>query len=365
MKEASIAIVGAGLAGLTAARVFHEAGLDPLVLEASPRIGGRIESLQGEDGSYLGDLGPNWVWPPFQPVVQHWLDRLSLPVFDQYERGDAILDGFAPQPMQQPLPGQYGIARLVGGQAQFIQAMAKPLPDTAIQTDQPVTQVTARSDGRLAVHVDHAPAICAQRVVMAAPLRVIHERIALPDHLDPTLDQALRTTPTWMAAQAKAVIRYREPFWRGRGLSGRIASRTGPLFEVHDHTTSGGAPALFGFVATPYEAREPEALRRAIVAQLQRCFGQSAAHPLSVTLRDWATDPWICARADLTGPMEHPRVAPDVLRQGHLDDRLWFCAAETATQSPGLIEGALAAGEATARAVLKLDPRARIHHEAS
>ena len=37
-----VAIIGGGLAGLAAARRLHHAGINPIVLEASGRLGGRI-----------------------------------------------------------------------------------------------------------------------------------------------------------------------------------------------------------------------------------------------------------------------------------------------------------------------------------
>ena len=353
MYQTPVAIVGGGLAGLTAARRLHDAGLAAMVLEARPRLGGRIDSLVDDHGRCRGDLGPSWIWPPFQPVVQQWLDHLSLAVFDQYESGDAILDGFAPQPVRRPLPGQYGMARVVGGQEQFIRAMSAPLPDAHLLTDTPVEAVETTEDGKLRLWVNGRPTVSAEQVVLAAPLRIIHAHIDLPAALTPQLADTLASTPTWMAAQAKVVVQYDRPFWRSMGLSGRVASRTGPLFEVHDHSFGDDAAALFGFVATPPGQRHEEGLREAIIEQLERCFGPPAAAPVSLTIRDWATDPWICAEADLTGPVEHPRVASNQLRQGHLDDRLWFCSAETATQSPGLIEGALSAGDSTANAILQ------------
>jgi hypothetical protein len=88
-----------------------------------------------------------------------------------------------------------------------------------------------------------------------------------------------------------------------------------------------------------------EKLADHVAAQLVHCFGSDAPAPLSITIEDWAADPWVAVAADLAGDGSHPEVRPGVLRQAHLDGRVWFAAAETAELSPGLIEGAMAAGE--------------------
>src|SRR5262245_49209053 len=45
-----VAVLGAGLAGLSAARDLMKAGADLVVLEARGRVGGRVEQVTLEDG---------------------------------------------------------------------------------------------------------------------------------------------------------------------------------------------------------------------------------------------------------------------------------------------------------------------------
>lgn len=351
MTTPPITIIGAGIAGLTAAYTLHQAGLTPRVLEASARVGGRVDSLYSKDGQSIADLGPTWVWPPFQPIIKRWLQTLELATFEQYDQGDAVLEGFAPTLRRQLLPGQYGMVRLVGGPQQLVKTLTEALPAGTIITQTPVHEISQSDDGSLQLQCGNG-VIHTDCALIATPPRIAAERIKLPPALSVHVLSTLQAMPTWMAAQARAVIRYDKPFWRAHGLSGRIASREGPLFEAHDHTSAQGHASLFGFISTPAAQRDPATLSTAILAQLERCFGPQAAQPIELNIRDWATETWICSQTDRADTPAHPAVGPSLLRSAHLDGRLWFCGAETADQSPGLIEGALAAGEAAAKAVI-------------
>lgn len=351
-EEAEVLVVGAGLAGLTAACLLHEAGLRVTVLEAAGEVGGRVRTLRGPDGTALADLGPTWVWPRWQPSVAAWIARLGLTVMPQFDAGDGLLDGFGPAPRRHPIPSQDGIARLRGGPGAIVAALGATLPAGTVRTGAAVSRI--EPDGA-ALRLDCADgrAWRAPRVVLAVPLRIAAESIALPGLPDGLL-ATMAAVPTWMAQQAKAVAILRDPFWRRTGLSGRVASRIGPLVEIHDHSLDPpDVGALFGFVGLDHAARaaDPGGLHDAIAAQLVRCFGPRA-RPDRLVVQDWAAEPWICAARDLSEPPRHPEPGPDALRRAHLGGRLWLAVSETARDGTGLIEGALSAGARAAAQVL-------------
>src|SRR6185437_11836839 len=58
-QTADVLVLGAGIAGLAAARAVAEKGMRPLVLEARDRVGGRIHSLQTSEG--VVELGAEFV----------------------------------------------------------------------------------------------------------------------------------------------------------------------------------------------------------------------------------------------------------------------------------------------------------------
>ena len=67
-----VVVIGAGFAGLTAARDLRRAGCEVTVLEARQRIGGRVDTRH-EDGMPV-DLGPSWLHGgpknPLKPVAE-------------------------------------------------------------------------------------------------------------------------------------------------------------------------------------------------------------------------------------------------------------------------------------------------------
>lgn len=75
MSARRVAVIGGGIAGLVAARRLMELGCDPVLYEASDRVGGAIETVV-RDG-WLAEAGPNTVMEP-DPAVRALLDRAGL-----------------------------------------------------------------------------------------------------------------------------------------------------------------------------------------------------------------------------------------------------------------------------------------------
>ena len=72
-----VAIVGAGAAGLAAARLLHDAGLRIIVLEARARVGGRICTHRGPGITSPIELGPEFIHGE-APETQAVLDEAGL-----------------------------------------------------------------------------------------------------------------------------------------------------------------------------------------------------------------------------------------------------------------------------------------------
>lgn len=88
MREVDVVIVGAGLAGLTAAAILEAAGRSVLVLEARDRVGGRV-SNQPIDGNHVVEMGGQWLGPG-QDRMYKLVSDLGLETFPTYDVGDAV-----------------------------------------------------------------------------------------------------------------------------------------------------------------------------------------------------------------------------------------------------------------------------------
>lgn len=94
VKNVDVVIIGAGLAGLTAAEDVIRSGLSCVVLEARDRVGGKTWSHPLTKGDGVIDLGAAWINDTNQSRMFALAKRFGAELIEQNTSGNCVLQGF-------------------------------------------------------------------------------------------------------------------------------------------------------------------------------------------------------------------------------------------------------------------------------
>lgn len=90
--DRDVVIIGAGPAGLMAARILKNAGRSVAVLEARPRVGGRTWNGRVKDDAgreHFIEIGGQWISPDQARLIE-LVDELGLETFPRYREGASV-----------------------------------------------------------------------------------------------------------------------------------------------------------------------------------------------------------------------------------------------------------------------------------
>jgi monoamine oxidase len=89
-QEADVVVVGAGLAGLTAARRLSARGVSVVVVEARDRVGGRVHNHDIGDGKVV-EVGGQWIGPT-QDRLAALAAQLGVDTFPTHGEGHNLIE---------------------------------------------------------------------------------------------------------------------------------------------------------------------------------------------------------------------------------------------------------------------------------
>src|SRR5215217_2655463 len=89
-RDADLVVIGAGLAGLAAARVAAAAGASVVVVEARDRVGGRV--LNEEiGGGQIVEVGGQWIGPT-QDRLASVASEVGVATFPTFGEGENVIE---------------------------------------------------------------------------------------------------------------------------------------------------------------------------------------------------------------------------------------------------------------------------------
>ncbi len=421
-ERTNVVIVGAGFTGLSAALELKRAGIDFLLLEALDRVGGRVESRpNGLDeridtgGQFLCDDMPEImalakgrgktlvetyveggfvIQPPTSEAAASKAYEGSMAIRDRInaiEPTDAAFAGMsvagwletqadtpaAKASFRSMIEGLWCLAleklpawylssndRRVTNEVPELQYflgetmhslaedMAADLGDS-LRLGMPVMRIEHRPNG--VKIVCDGGSIEASAVLVAVP-PVMASKIAFEPKLPQKLGHALAV---WQSgAVIKLFFRYRQAFWRERGLSGMVMWRDPTGLFAFDMSTDAGHPMLGFFIGGPLalqmRALDDTELRQKAIDLLAGALGPQAAEPIDVLVRNWIDDRWSGgAYSDLIVDMTAMDAEATMLAGA---PPVHFACSELSPSYPGYIEGAIVAGRAAAARVAASRP---------
>lgn len=344
-----VSIIGGGLTGLCLAYFLKQRNRSVQLLEARPRLGGRIYTHQSPTTAPQ-EMGATWLGSKHQELIK-LLDSLDLGTFEQILGDTAIYEPISTSPPQRVIlpPNDEPSFRIKGGSATLIQALAAHLNDDQIHTKAVVQSIEQEGDLLSVKTADHD--FKSALVISTLPPYLLHKTIDISPALPQALQQVAQQTHTWMGDSIKVSLSYAAPFWRKDNNSGTIFSNVGPIPEMYDHSNwEDSAYALKGFLnGTYYSLRKAERLEM-ILRQLEKYFGPQVRDFTAYEEAIWRKEPFTFSPYE-SHILPHQNNGHPLYRQAYLDGKLWIAGSETAAHFPGYMEGAVQSARFISQAI--------------
>lgn len=343
-----ILIIGAGLSGLVTAYRLKQQGIPFKILEARPRIGGRIHTTLGNNNCPT-EMGATWFNDSHTNLLE-LLHELQISYFEQFMSGTAFYQAVANSPAQQiELPAQQPSYRIFGGTAEIINALFSKLDQNDILLNKTVTEIIFEKNS---VKVIAGETFEASKVILALPPKLWAKKIRFQPNLPLELLSIANQTHTWMEDSIKVALRYEQPFWQQNNQSGALFSNAGPITEFYDHSNYERTKfALCGFMSTAYKNLNDQDRKHNVLVQLKNTFGENALNFIDYQECIWSKEEHTFAHSESL-LLPHQNNGKLIFRKTFFEDKLFISSAESAEEFPGYMDGAVLAGNFVAEKII-------------
>lgn len=347
MKKAKVIIIGAGLCGLYTAFLLQKKGIEILLLEANTRTGGRIKTITGTTAVTM-EMGATWFGNQHSHLLEV-LRSLEIPYFKQHTQGISLFEtmSFVPPQKFEISDSEEPSFRIEGGTETLIKRLISEIGIQNIKTNTKIT-VIKEENNHLIVTDSDGKSYSADKVISTIPPNLLVNSVVFEPNLPENFIQLAKKTHTWMGESIKFAVEYKTPFWKQNNYSGTLFSQASIIQEMYDHSTADNSGfALKGFLNGGTAVLSMEERKEKVIAQLTTFFGPEAKDYVAYFENVWRKEPLTFQPYEQL-VLAHQNNGHSLFKKPFQNGKLYVSGAESATQNPGYMDGAIAAAKTIA-----------------
>lgn len=343
-------IIGAGLSGLLTAYRLKKEGIPFKILDARPRIGGRINTVYGINETPV-EMGATWFYAQHIHLLR-LLEELNIEYFEQYMENNVFFQASSNSPIQtMEIPKQAPSYRISGGSSNLINRLFQELSKEDIFLNQTVSDIMFQDNSFQILAQD---AFEGDSVVLAIPPKLWSNRIKFNPELPKNLSSIAKETHTWMEDSIKIALTYERPFWREEKLPPALFSQVGPIIEFYDHCNHEESKfALCGFTSTSFKQLSYSERKSKVTEQIKYVFGEKAVEFIDYQECVWSDEKYTFDYSERP-LLPHQNNGNPILSNSLFGNKLFVSSSESAAAFPGYMEGAVYSGNLIAEKLIRL-----------